>query len=101
MKFYRSMRDISRYLIIICLFICLGSFAVYGQSSSIYLETRVLYNFETLEIEISSCEGHLATLKKEDLDELVGNILEVNLQDYFVIGSFGFIYLIIFIYNKT
>ncbi|MBW5399059.1 flagellar filament protein FlaA [Brachyspira pilosicoli] len=49
MKFYRSMRDNSRYLIIICLFICLGSFAVYGQSTSVYLETRVLYNFETLD----------------------------------------------------
>mgnify|MGYP004501106679 FL=1 len=60
----------------------------YGNSIILQSElgnTKIVYfyNFETLEIEISSCEGHLATLKKEDLDELVGTILEVNLQDYY------------------
>ena len=49
MKFYRSTRDFSRYLIIICLFISICSFAVYGQTSSVYMETRLLYNFETLD----------------------------------------------------
>lgn len=49
MKFYRSTRDFSRYLIIICLFISISSFAVYGQTSSVYMETRLLYNFETLD----------------------------------------------------
>lgn len=60
----------------------------YGNSIILQSElgnTKIVYfyNFETLEIDISSCEGHLATLKKEDLDELVGTILEVNLQDYY------------------
>ena len=49
MKFYRSMRDNFRYLVIVCLFICINSFAVYGQNISVYMETRLLYNFETLD----------------------------------------------------
>lgn len=50
MKFYRSMRQSVRYLIMVCLLVSIFSIAVYGQKNlTIYMETRVLYNFETLD----------------------------------------------------
>ena len=48
MKFYRSMRVSPRYLIMICLLLSISSL-VFGQRKSIYVETRLLYNFETLD----------------------------------------------------
>lgn len=49
MKLYGSMRQPIRYLIMVCLLVCIFSFAVYGQKTlTIYMETRILYNFESL-----------------------------------------------------
>lgn len=69
----------------------------YGNSIILQSElgdTKIVYfyNFKTLEVEVFSCEGHFSTLSREDLDEVVNTILEVNLQeryDYYG-GDWGY-----------
>lgn len=49
MKFFRSMRLIARHLLMCFVAISVFSSVVYGQSRAVYTETKVLYNFETVE----------------------------------------------------
>lgn len=63
MKFFRSMRLIARHLLICFVAMNMFSGVVYTQSKQIYVETQLLYNFETVDewIPISNASRFMVT----------------------------------------
>lgn len=47
MKYFRGMRVIARYFLVCFIAISVFSIVAYGQSKNVYLETVLMYNFET------------------------------------------------------